>query len=315
MMDISKFRKKQVKPKILMIFGPTASGKSGLALELAKHLNGCIINADSRQIYKNTSILTACPTAQDYAAVPHALYGFLPLTERFSAAEYATLARQTIDKTLRDGFLPMVVGGTGFYMRALLGGLSEIPPSDTQLEAEVGAMTLAERFEALKRVDPATAARLHTNDTQRVVRALVVWRQTGQPLSAWQKGRKHVELPWDVLKIGLMPPRAVVHANIAKRRREVMPALGLIDELKALLQKRYSGKEPGLKGLANALLLAHVRDGEPDWETVTQKAIEADRQYAKRQYTWLKNSYSPDLVLEHPDSNATLLEVMAFLQR
>lgn len=303
------------KPKILMIFGPTASGKSGLALELAKHLNGLIINADSRQIYAETPILTACPTLEDYKAVPHALYEFLPLEERFSAADYACKATQEIEKALKSGFLPIVVGGTGFYIRALLGGLSEIPASDEGVEAEVMAMSQTERYNELGRVDPITAARLHENDTQRVVRALVVWRQTGKALSAWQTGGQTAKLPWEVLKIGLMPLREVLHVNIAKRRREIMPALGLMDELKVLVSKGYTGEEAGLKGLANGLLLEYARSGALDWDEVTQKAIEADRQYAKRQCTWLKNSYYADMLLESPALDALLPEVMAFLQR
>jgi tRNA dimethylallyltransferase len=307
------------KPKILMIFGPTASGKSGLALKLAKQLNGIIINADSRQIYAETPILTACPSPQDYIAVPHALYEFLPLKARFSAAEYADKAGQVIEKALVDGFLPIVVGGTGFYLRALLGGLSEIPASDERLEAEVMVMPQTARYAELGRVDPVTAVRLHENDTQRVVRALVVWRQTGKALSAWQtgdqKGEQGAELPWEVLKIGLMPPREVLHANIAKRRREIMPALGLIDELKALVNMGYTGEEAGLNGLANGLLLDYARTGTPPWDEVTQKAIEADRQYAKRQCTWLKNSYFADLLLESPDPTEALHAARVFLQR
>ena len=306
---------RKAKPKILMIFGPTASGKSGLALKLAKHLNGLIVNADSRQIYAETPILTACPSQADYKEVPHALYEFLPLKARFSAAEYADKATQVIEKALMDGFLPIVVGGTGFYIRALLGGLSKIPASDTKVEAEVLAMPQAARYAELGRVDPEAVTRLHENDTQRVVRALVVWRQTGKALSTWQIGGQTAELPWEVLKIGLMPPREVLHANIAKRRREIMPALGLVDELKILLSKGYTGEEAGLKGLANAVLLDYARTGTPAWDDVIQKAIEADRQYAKRQCTWLKNSYEADLLLESPALDAALPEVMAFLQR
>jgi tRNA dimethylallyltransferase len=303
------------KPKIIIIFGPTASGKSGLALNLAKALNGMIINADSRQIYSGAPILTACPSPEDYKAVPHALYEFLPLSERFSAAEYAERAKQVIDKTIHDGFLPIVVGGTGFYIRALLGGLSEIPASDVGLEAEVTRLTQNDRFKELQMVDGTTAARLHEHDTQRVIRALVVWRQTGKPLSAWQKGGQGTELPWEVLKIGLMPPREVLHAQIAKRRQEIMPALGVSDEVQRLLEEGYTGEEPGLKGLANGLYLQHVKEGRPDWDVLTQKAIEADRQYAKRQCTWVKNTYKPDVLLESPNMDVAMHAIGAFLQR
>lgn len=297
-----------------MIFGPTASGKSGLAIVLAKQLNGIIINADSRQIYAETPILTACPTAEDYAAVPHDLYEVLPITERFSAAEYALKASQGIEKTVQAGKTPIVVGGTGFYIKALLGGLSEIPATDPEIEAELTLMTPEQRFNALKEADAPTAARLHANDTQRVLRALVVCKQTGKPLSEWQRGGG--KSAFEAFKIGLNPPREVVHANIALRRREIMPNQGLLGEVKRLVDKGYAGEEPGLKGLANALLLQHVREGCPSWEEVTQKAIEADRQYAKRQYTWLKNSYGADMMLDEPNLTDTQMRaVLAFLQR
>jgi tRNA dimethylallyltransferase len=296
-------------PKVLILFGPTASGKSALALKLAQALNGSIINADSRQIYQDIPILTACPSAIDYATAPHHLYEFLPVTERFSAAAYATLARQTIDKVITEGKVPIVVGGTGFYIKALLGGLSPIPASDPKIEAAVAAMAPTARFAALQAADPLSAAILHPNDTQRTVRALTLFRQTGQPLSVWKCGGHHTELPWEVVKIALCPPRPVVHEALRRRWEEVMPSLGLRDEANLLVKNGYSGTEPGLGGLAIPLWLAHARN-ELSLAEVTQKAIEADRQYAKRQYTWAKNSFGADVMLSEPN----LPQILAFLQ-
>ncbi len=287
-------------PTVPILFGPTASGKSALALRLAQKLsNPLIINADSRQCYSGFPILNACPSAADYAAVPHALYEFLAPTTRFSAADYVKITLETIEKNLLKGITPIIVGGTGFYLRALQGGLSPIPASDAALEAAVMAMPPAQRYTELQRVDPLLAAKLPPADTQRVVRALTVYRQTGQPLSSWQRGGTAPTLPWRWLKIGLNPPRATVHAALRQRWEVENPARGVVAEAHALAAAGYTGAEPGLKGLAIPLWLAHAR-GEIDLPTVTQKALEADRQYAKRQYTWLRNSFGADLTIENP---------------
>ncbi|MCA3244448.1 MAG: tRNA (adenosine(37)-N6)-dimethylallyltransferase MiaA [Alphaproteobacteria bacterium] len=298
-------------PVVPVLFGPTASGKSALALRLAKKLSKpLIINADSRQLYKGFPILNACPSAADYAAVPHALYEVLDPRTRFSAADYAKKVIEIIENSLKKGMIPVVVGGTGFYLRALMGGLSTIPASDPAIEALVAALPAAARFAALQVADPATAAKLHPTDTQRVVRALTVFRQTGQPLSAWQTGAEVPPLPWRWLKVGLNPPRAAVHAALRHRWEVTNPALGVVAEAQALVAAGYTGEEPGLKGLAIPLWLAHAR-GEVDLATVTQKALEADRQYAKRQYTWLRNSFGADLTLTAPAQPAAVSEILA----
>ncbi len=301
-------------PVIPVLFGPTASGKSALALRLAEKLpKPLIINADSRQIYQGFPILNACPSAADYAAAPHALYEFLAPTQRFSAAAYAQKARETIEIALKNGQSPIVVGGTGFYLRALLEGLSQIPASDPLVETEVLALDAAQRYEILIKNDPISAARLHPNDTQRVVRALVVLRQTGKPLSSWQNTEKSPTQGWRWLKVGLNPPRAFVHEALRQRWEVENPKRGLLAEIQALAAKGYTGAEAGLGGLAIPLWLAHVRTGNPAWAQVTQKALEADRQYAKRQYTWLNNSFKSDIKLDAPADPAALAEVLANL--
>ncbi len=301
-------------PVIPVLFGPTASGKSALALRLAQRLpNPLIINADSRQIYQGFPILNACPTAAEYAQVPHALYEFLPPTSRFSAADYAKKATETIEKALSQGQSPILVGGTGFYLKALLGGLNAIPASAAQLEAEIAARPAPERFAELTRVDPITAAKLHPNDTQRVVRALVVYRQTGQPLSTWQTGAAAPSHPWRYLKVGLNPPRTHLHEALRQRWEAVNPKLGLLAEIEALAAQGFTGQEPGLGGLAIPLWLQYARTGHPTLAEVTQKALEADRQYAKRQYTWLRNSFGADIAIETPGSAQVLAEILAKL--
>jgi tRNA dimethylallyltransferase len=292
---------------IPVIFGPTASGKTALALALAQalapHHKAEIINADSRQVYRGLPILTACPTAAEYAQTPHHLFEFLAPTERFSAAQWATMANAKIAEIQARSAIPIIVGGTGFYLRALMGGLSQIPASNPIIEAAVAALPAATRHAELAAADPQTAAKLHPNDTQRTTRALTVFRQTGQPLSRWQQGgtaQSHT-----FLKIALNPPRATLHANIAHRWQHTLPARGLWEEVQRLAAQGLTGAEPALKGLAIPAWLAAAR-GEITRAEATQKAIWADNQYAKRQATWLKNSYGATLTLESADLHSIL---------
>lgn len=292
---------------IPVLFGPTASGKTALAVGVAQAMGPGrveIINADSRQIYKGLPILTACPSAEEYAAAPHHLFEWLAPTQRFSAAAWAALAHEKIADIQARGALPLVVGGTGFYLRALMQGLSAIPASEAATEAVVAALSPAARHAELARVDPPMAAKLHPNDTQRTVRALTVFRQTGQPLSAWQQGQEGAT-PHRFVPIGLHPPRAQLHANIARRWHEALPARGLWAEAESLAAQGFTGAEPALKGLAIPAWLAAVR-GEISRAEATQKAIWADNQYAKRQCTWLNNSFQAEHVLESADVHSML---------
>ncbi len=301
-------------PYVPVLFGPTASGKSALALTLAGFLSKpLIINADSRQIYKGFPILNAAPTSADYAAVPHALYEWKDPRERYSAADYARDAIETIGKSFQNGQTPIVVGGTGFYLRALMGGLSPIPASTPALEAEVAALPADVRYQELQQVDSVSAALLHPADTQRVVRALTVFRQTGTPLSDWKRKQDLPDLPWRWLKVGLNPPRAAVHEALWQRWEQTNLARGVVAEAQALAAAGYTGTEPGLGGLAIPLWLAHARTGVPTLAEVTQKSLEADRQYAKRQYTWLKNSFGADIMLTAPTADEAVGAVLARL--
>ena len=207
-------------PFVLIVAGPTASGKSALAMALAERLNGVIINADSMQVYRELRVLTARPTVAEEARVPHRLYGVRPASEAGSVAWWREQALDAIASTQSEGRLPILTGGTGMYFSALTQGIAEIPTPTPEareearrLLAEIGS---AELHAGLTKVDPATAHRLHPSDGQRIARAWEVWRSTGQGLAAWQN-RKLPAAPYRFGAVLLDPPREALRAAIATR--------------------------------------------------------------------------------------------------
>lgn len=282
-----------------VIFGPTASGKSRLAMALAKELNGEIINADSRQIYRHMPIIAACPSADDYADVPHHLYEFLDPRERFSAGAYAKAAVAVMAEVTARGKRPILVGGTGLYLRTLMEGLSPVPPvpDDIQaaVEAEVAADTAA-AYARLQQVDAAWAARIMPGDSQRIARGLAVAQATGTPLSGWQQVAPQREgSHFTYARIGLCPPRAQLHANIETRWKMMLDD-GVVEEIRRLKEAGYTTDLGALKGLGIPELYAYL-DGTMTLEAAVQLGIIAHRQYAKRQETWLNNQFKPQLLL------------------
>lgn len=288
------------KPPVLVIFGPTASGKTALAVELAKALNGEIINADSRQIYAGMPVITACPTAAEYAVVPHHVFEFLQPHQRFSAGAWAKLARQKIDEIMARGKLPIVVGGTGFYLRALMEGMSEIPDIPAEIEDELNGLSMAELRAMLVEADPVLAAKLIPTDRQRTIRGLAVFRHTKIPLSDWQKKDKQaLGTGLNFVKIGLNISRETLHQNLAQRWQKTMLEHGVEAEMCGLWQAGLSPEMPALRGLAIPFWFDYFA-GKLSLAEVLEQSLYRDRQYAKRQYTWLKNSYGADIMLESP---------------
>lgn len=295
---------------VVVIFGPTASGKSALAIEVAEKLGGEIINADSRQIYKGMPVMSACPSAEDYARVPHHLFEFLDPRERFSAGHWAEMAAEKIAEIQARGKLPVVVGGTGFYLRALMEGMSEIPEIPTVVEERFAEKSTSSLYADLLGFDPVLAQKLKPNDRQRILRAVTVFAHTQKTLSAWQQGVKR-GADFAFVKIGLKIDRAVVHARIAERWK-AMVARGVVEEMRALKEAGYTTRDAALGGLAIPDFFAHL-DGKMTLGEVLERAIPRDRQYAKRQYTWLNNSYHADRIFEVADAGAVcgwLNEVM-----
>ena len=273
-----------------VIAGPTASGKSALALDLAERRRGTIINADSAQVYRDLRVLTARPSAEEEGRAPHRLFGHVDAADAgYSAARWADEAREAIAATLAEGRLPIVVGGTGLYLRTLLDGIAPVPPIDPAVRAEVRALPVAQAHAQLAVLDPEAAARLHANDTTRVARALEVARSTRRPLAAWHAERiGGIARQMSVELTLLLPPREQLYAVI-ERRSTAMLASGALDEVAALLARDdVPPVAPARRAIGIAPLAALLAGTLSHEEALTQ--LRADtRRYAKRQYTWFGN--------------------------
>lgn len=275
--------------KVVLIAGPTASGKSGFAVRLAEIVGGTVINADSMQMYRELAIITARPTPEEQARVPHRLYGVVPSAEVYSVGRYLKDAAAAIAQARAEGRVPIVVGGTGLYFKALLEGLSPLPEIDPQVRAhwrqrgdEAGAAAL---HAELRDRDPETAARLMPTDTQRLVRALEVLESTGRPLSAWQKqpGVPVVQMH-ETVRLLLVADRADLMARIDARFDTMLEA-GVLDEIRAFARLGLSSELPAVRAHGVRPLLAHLR-GELSLEAAADGSKAETRQYAKRQVTW-----------------------------
>ncbi len=280
----------RAKPVVLLT-GPTASGKSALALALAERFGGEIVSVDSAQVYRGMDIGTAKPDPATRARVAHHLVDIVDPTQSYSAARFAEDARHAIDAIRRRGALPIVAGGTMLYVKALLQGLSALPPADPAARARIDAEAAQRGWPAmhaeLARLDPGTAARLKPTDSQRIQRALEVVRGTGQTLSALQGHRSPAPLG-EVLSLALMPEdRGRLHDAIAQRFDAMLDA-GLVEEL-ASLRRRYD-LHPDLPSMRCVGYRQAWRflDGEIDREVLRTTGIAATRQLAKRQITWLR---------------------------
>lgn len=292
------------KPKILAVVGPTASGKTSLAVELALQLDGEIICCDSMQIYREMSIGTAKPTEEEKRGVIHHLFDIKNPDEPFSAMEYVTLAEQAVADILSRGKLPVFCGGTGLYLDAFLrGGMPETPGADADLRAELAAFAECHGAEALHaelvRVDPESAAQAHPNNLRRVIRALEIYRLTGVPKSEWD--RRSCELPsrYNAAVLGLVfEDRALLYDRI-ERRVDIMLEDGLLEETRALLDAGVFERSPtAAAAIGYKELLPYLR-GESTLDEGVTELKTATRRYAKRQLTWFSaKDYVHPLVMD-----------------
>ncbi len=279
------------KVKAVFLMGPTASGKSGLALRLAERFPMEIVNVDSASVYRDMNIGTAKPAPEVLAAFPHHLVDVVSPEEAYSAARFANDAWAVMNEIASRGKVPLLAGGTMLYFRALQEGLDPLPSADPVVRARLDEEAARAGWPALHRrlasVDPVTAQRLKSGDTQRIQRALEVWELTGEPLSALF-GRK-VPLDIPILNMGLMPSdRTRLHDLIAQRFDSMLQA-GLADELQAL-RSRYAlnSAMPSMRSVGYRQMW-QFQEGTLDWEEMRYRGIVATRQLAKRQMTWMRN--------------------------
>lgn len=293
---------------VLVIGGPTASGKSGLALSVAKAKNGAVINADSIQLYDGLHILTAQPPQEDKNEAPHLLYSCLPPGDNCSAARWRNMALNAIEDTLANGILPIVTGGTGFYIRTLVQGISPIPDVPHTVRDKVIARQKElgnPAFHAeLEKRDPEMAAQLHPFNTQRLVRAMEVLEETGKSLAQWQK--QPPDPPPAHLRFvmaTLIPPRELLFERCDGRFALMLKA-GAMKEVENFRTSAKAGMALS-KAIGYPELCSHL-DGKislTDAIILTQKST---RHYAKRQVTWFRHQLKPDIMLEDADTNALL---------
>ena len=283
----------------LFIAGPTASGKSALSLKLAKDLNGVIINADSMQVYDGLRIVTACPSPEDEAQAPHKLYRFLDPAEVCSAAFWAERAEAEIKTAWQNNQTPIVIGGTGMYFKILLGGIAKIPDIDPVVRAAVRAECEAVGSQILHKelltCDPIVAARLHEGDSQRICRALEVYRSTGKPLSEWQKETPPGFMQAEddaghIRKLVLDIDRETLYARCNQRFDQMLEE-GALDEVRNLMSRDLDPSVPIMRALGVPSLVA-MMNGTHDAEALIEDAKMQTRRFAKRQLTWFRNQFS-----------------------
>ncbi len=273
----------------LIVAGPTASGKSALALTLAQRVDGVIVNADSIQVYQELRILTARPTPAEEIAAPHRLYGVRPAAEPSSAAWWRRAAIAAMEAAHASGRVPILCGGTGLYLAALTEGLAEIPdPGPARQEARTLLASLGPvaLYARLAEADPATAARLRPSDGQRIARAWEVWRGTGRGLAAWQSDGRASVPGWRFAALVLDPPRTELRAAIATRFH-AMIAAGAVEEVRSLLALRLDPSLPAMRAHGVREIAMFLR-GEITLDDATRRAILATGQYTKRQATWFR---------------------------
>ena len=272
-------------PPLALIAGPTASGKSALALALAKRIGGTIVNADASQVYRDLRVLTARPDPQEEARAPHRLFGHVDAAVPHNVAAWAGEAKVAIAEVHAAGATPILVGGTGLYIRTLLDGIAPVPEIDSAVRAAIRALPTADAYAALGREDADAATRLRPSDTTRIARALEVVRSTGRPLADWQ--REKAGGIRDTVRLAplLLTPNRAVLADRIDRRFVAMLGSGAVEEVEALLARRLDPALPAMRAIGVAEIAGWLQ-GELSREAMIERARVASRRYAKRQRTW-----------------------------
>ena len=304
------------KPLALVILGPTASGKSALSLELAKRFPVEIISMDSALVYRGMDIGTAKPTLEERAVCPHHLIDIRDIGESYSAADFLEDVVRLVKEIRARGRYPLIVGGTMLYAKALRDGINEMPSTSPEVRMAVASEAETLGWPAmhaqLAEVDPQTAARLSPNDSQRIGRALEVYRMTGRPLSAFHAEASKAP-PFETLTVGLLPQdRKALHQRI-EERFDLMLADGFLDEMRQLMQREdYDPESPAMRAVGYRQAIDFL-EGRTDWAGFHLAGVAATRQLAKRQMTWMRSM--PDVTLLDPLKEETLEAMVAMMNQ
>ena len=298
------------KPKIIVISGPTGIGKTHVAIHLAIKFHGEIISADSMQVYRYMNIGTAKPTAEERKQVPHHMIDIVDPDESFDAIRFSEQARRKVVELHSRGKVPFVVGGTGLYIKALIHGVFKSPPVRPsirlRLRREADAQGPDFLHRRLKEYDPDTAARLHPNDTYRIIRALETLEATGKPISEHQRGHDFFENPFNVLKIGLTTDRQTLYDRI-DCRVDAMINAGLEDEVSNLLGRGYHPDLKSMQSIGYRHLVAYLQ-GRLSWSECVRTLKRDTRRYAKRQLTWF--GADPEIIWKAPDQISAIIALV-----
>ena len=301
----------------LMICGPTAAGKSGLALALAERYDGVIINADSMQLYADLRVLTARPDVSEEARVPHRLYGVLDGAERASVASWLTMATREIEMARDAGRLPILTGGTGLYFHAALKGLAPVPDVPPDIHAECIAEYAGRGGEAFRRdlleLDPVLGSQLHDGDSQRLVRAMGVVRASGRALSAWQADPHEGAIAGRPVRVAMMPPRKELYEKINTRFSAMMEG-GARSEVSTLAARGLAPSLPVMKAIGVREIMA-LQACDIDEARAVELASRDSRRYAKRQMTWIRNNFHAEMILEKKFSERNMTEIFSILSK
>jgi tRNA dimethylallyltransferase len=280
-------------PPLVVIAGPTASGKSALALALAQQNGGVIVNADSAQIYRDLRVLSAAPTEDELKRAEHRLYGAQDGAVPCSAADWAQMARREIADIHEAGRTPILAGGTGLYLRTLLDGIAPVPAIDAKVRQQVREAPVAENRAKLEALDPAAAARLKPTDTTRIARALEVMVSTGRTLAEWQEQREGgIGGEVDLRPLILLPPRAWLYARCDERFAKMVDE-GAVAEVETLMARGLNPNLPVMRAIGVRQLSAYLL-GQGSLDDAVAAGQQATRRYAKRQYTWFAHQPPAD---------------------
>lgn len=309
------------RPPVIIIAGPTASGKSALAADMADAFSGMVINADSMQVYRGLETLSAAPDAAQRSRAPHVLYGVLDPATPCSAGDWRNLAVAEIEKAITRGMIPIVVGGTGLYLRTLMSGIARMPPVPKDIRGQVRARLAVSGSAALHgelaRLDPEMASNLAPGDGQRIARALEIVEATGKTLSDWQRGDGMPDDPqrYAFFSVLLAPSREILYAACDARFAEMLDR-GALEEVERLAERKLDPALPAMKALGVPDLLRHL-SGEISREEACRLGQQATRRYVKRQTTWFRHQIVANYTLEsqysHRDRDDIFSKISTFL--